>query len=132
MSKRKNSQPNVRSVADFFAPKRKAVDDNEENSDSELSSSSNPKPTQSKQNHKVLFDMKIEQVAYANGIDWTLLFDFDFLFAGTSSNQIDVERGETSSTSKLKIHIEGAATYENNPDDINVKFNVRVGDNGES
>lgn len=126
MSKRKN----VRSVADFFGSKRKTAEEEDANSESDYSSSSNPQP--SKENNQILFDLTMEQVEYANEIGLTLLFNFDFQYAGTSSNQTDAERGDTATTSKLKLQIEGKATRVDKCDgrSYNVEFDVRVGDNG--
>lgn len=107
MPPKKKIVQSLRSVADIFAPKRKAIDVGEENNDSDSDSTSHrhsdPKP--SKQIRQISFDLKLKHVKYANEIDWSFVFDFDFQFAGTSSNQIDSERGETASTSKLNVRL---------------------------
>lgn len=85
----------------FFAPKRKTdedvdkdEDDEDEGSNSEMDFSSTPDTQPSKHNRKALFDLSMEHVKHMNGIDWTILFDFDFHFIDTSTNQVNVEHGE--------------------------------------
>lgn len=91
MSKRKNLDPNQKSLTDFFTNKPK-VTDGANDDDDELSYSSKPK--QSKHN-QVSVDLKIERVKNAHGINSnvSLSFDFDFHIVGTSSRQIDFEPG---------------------------------------
>lgn len=125
MSKRKNTP---RSVAEFFAPKRKHGDEgnddpeDSEDNESESSSSNNPRP--SKHSHNVHIDLKMERVECANWND--KFFDLIFHLPGTSSRQINNDHGEcelaTDSTSNLRVRIESTAQE-------NVELHVRVDNN---
>lgn len=82
--------------------------------------------------HFISLDCEIKQMK-ANEINWTLLFNFDFHFADTSSDQSIVESDEIVSTSTLKVHVEGtvASSSSSIERSQNVEFDVRVGENGE-
>lgn len=128
MSKRKCTQT---SISNYLSSNSKSKqkkgeseqnDENEEDNYSEynFSSTGNTQSQPSKHN-QFLFDLTMEQVKHEqNGIDWTLLFDFDFHFLGTSSGQVNVARGDgeisaaSPSTSKVNVHIGGLAMYNEN------------------
>lgn len=85
---------------------------------------------ESKQN--ILVDLSLQQVQNESGIDWTIWFNFDIHFIGTSSQQVDlaseveiVSPGLSASTSKTSTPID---TEDDNSDaDDAVSFSTSDG-----
>lgn len=61
-----------------------------QSNDSDTASVSTDVDNESKQN--VQIDLCVNQMKNANGIDWTILFDFNIHFIGSISQQVDSER----------------------------------------
>lgn len=80
MSAPKKRKPDQRSIKDMFS----------QSNESDTASVSTDVDNESKQN--VLIDMFVNQMKNANGIDWTILFDFNIHFIGSISQQVDSER----------------------------------------
>lgn len=100
------SKKNVqKSVSEYFNKKRQRSDDDESENDGDIQLKSTDE-TQSK--HDVMFNFDLMRVKpYENGINQTILFDFDFNFLDTSTRQSHEQRVEipSAASSKLKVEV---------------------------